>query len=158
MARYKTEITFADRDGRQYPAKILHYNLDGQVPVPFGHDKPLTKPADYWKGHNGQPVYAGLKTWVHDKKKNKEVEVEIKEFLVDAFVKVGRNPESKDERDFDYIPRLSVVANVGSDKHGEVWNSIDRLTFSAFIASGGRVAPKPRLELLPAEAAAPAPK
>lgn len=155
---YKTEINFVDRDDLVYPAKIIHYNLDGKVPVPFGHDRPLTQPADYWKDAKGQPLFADIKTWVHDKSKNKEVQVTIKEFIVDAHLKRGRPEDSKNPEDYDYIPRLSVIANVGSDKRGEVWNSIDRLTFSEFIAHGGRVAPKPRLELLPVESAAPVSK
>lgn len=147
--RYKPEITFVDKDGKKYPAKITGYTLEGTV---------AQNPSDPYNTVSAKDVKLdGIKTLAYSID-NKEGEVvEIKEFraLKERIHGKPVPPPGQPDPDanYAYTPYLSVLVNYGNNKRGEIWRSVENVTFRDFLALRRSSAPKQTVELL----AAPAP-
>lgn len=136
MPRYIQEVTYVDRDGTEYPAKFIHYGPDGRVMQTRGADPVKVRSAESLK-------LTGYKTEVNGKI------VDILEFKVDAIKKSYLSKHERDLTDDDFVfkPLVPILVNVGSDKRGEIWNSIDTATFGGkHMASGGSIMPKSYLK------------
>lgn len=141
MAKYETELTYVERDGKRYPAKVLNYMPDGTLAKNYGDEK-------YEIVDAKKINLAGIKTRVVTLDNREGTEVEIKEFRCVKTLKAGKLPSDPDA--YVFTPVLAVMVNVGSDKRGEVWNSVNTATFKDFLTIGAHVHPKPYLERMAA--------
>jgi hypothetical protein len=142
MPTYVPEVLYVDRDGKEYPAKIVGYGQDGKVAPEYTGERVSAAAASL----EGVEVLAQKIDPMSGAVSEDYVAIEDCKAIVKYGYAYSPDGGKKTEKK---IPVLDLLVNVGSGKRGEIWNFVPTVARSDDQARGGSVLPKPYWKTLP---------